>query len=266
MSIITLDKLSLGYRNKTVINDFSADINPGDFVGIFGPNGAGKSTLLRAIIGLIKPQDGQILVLNKPAQKGNPEIGYVCQFKQFSFTHRLSARTYLKAVLNGFRWGLPRYSCDQLEKIEEVIQLTHLTEFIDRPYLQLSGGERQKVMLAEALLDKPKILLLDEPLSGLDPSQQEKMIHLIARIQQQLHITVLFTAHDINPLLGIMNRVIYLTQGKAAIGSVDEIVNSEKLSWLYDAPIEIIHHHNHVLVVHQKLGTSIHAHDHFSHS
>lgn len=266
MSIICFKNLSLAFKHKTLLRDFNATIESGDFVGIFGPNGAGKSTLLKAILGLVHPQNGHIDVLGKPAQKGNSKIGYVCQFKRLLGLNFLTTRTYLTIVSNGFRWGWPRHSKEQCRRIEEVIQLTNLNGFIDRPYGQLSGGERQRVSLAEALLDKPNILLLDEPLSGLDPGQQEKMIALIARIQQHWNISILFTAHDINPLLGVMNRVIYLAHGKAAIGSVDDIINSEKLSWLYDAPIEIIKHDHHVIVIHQKLGTSIHVHDHFNHS
>ncbi len=266
MSVISLEQLTLGFNNKHILNDFNATINNGEFIGIFGPNGAGKSTLLRAILGLIKPLHGKIIVLDKPAHKGNPAVGYVCQFRQFSSANQLSVRTYLHTVLNGFHWGWPRHNQEQQVKIEEIIHLTNLQPFIDRPFFQLSGGERQRVAIAEALLDQPKILLLDEPLSGLDPGQQEKVINLIVSIQQQLNITVLITAHDLNPLLGVMNRVLYLSHGKAALGSVKDIVNSERLSWLYDAPIEIIQHQQHLFVIHQKSGTNIHADDHSSHS
>lgn len=265
MTVISMKNLTLGFKKKQIFNNFNAEINSGDFVGIFGPNGAGKSTLLRAILGLIKPIQGQINIFNQPAQRGNPNIGYVCQFRQFARANQLSARSYLQAVHHGFHWGLPHQSSLQTTQIEEVIHLTNLQDFIDQPYLQLSGGERQRVALAEALLNKPQILLLDEPLSGLDPGQQEKMVKLILTIQQQLNITVLFTAHDINPLLGVMNRVLYLAHGRAAIGSVEDIVNSEKLSWLYDSPIEIIRHQQHLFVIHQKLGANIHAVDHSSH-
>ena len=128
--------------------------------------------------------------------------------------------------------------------------------------MQLSGGERQRLALAQALIGEPEILLLDEPLSGLDPAQQEKMVQLIHDIQRRLGITVLLTAHDMNPLLGVMKKVIYLTQGKAAIGTVAEVVNSEKLSWLYNAPIKVVDHDGHLFVIHEKSGSNIHAHDH----
>lgn len=262
MNAVTIENLILKYTQKSIIQDFSATINAGEFVGIFGANGAGKSTLLRALLGLIKPQAGRIRIMGKPCQRGNAHIGYLSQFRQFAVTNKLSGRAYLSAAYHGYRWGLPFANKDAQSQLETVIQLTNTEDFIDQPYLQLSGGERQRIALAQALLGQPKILLLDEPLSGLDPSQQEKMVHLIQTIQQQLNIAVLFTAHDMNPLLGVMNQVIYLAQGKAAIGSVDEVVNSEKLSELYNAPIQVVHYDNHLFVIHEKLGSNIHAHDH----
>ncbi len=262
MNAISIDHLTLGYGVTSVIENFSASVEPGEFIGIFGPNGAGKSTLLRALLGLIKPLSGHIRIFDALCRRGNPQIGYLSQFRQFAATNKLSGRAYLSAVSNGFRWGLPISSQVQKSEIENVIQLTRTQDFADRPYLQLSGGERQRLALAQALIGEPRILLLDEPLSSLDPAQQDKMVQLIQSIQQQLGITVLLTAHDMNPLLGVMKKVIYLTHGKAAIGTVDEVVNSETLSWLYSAPIKVVHLGEHLFVIHEKSGSNIHAHDH----
>lgn len=261
-TIITIENLTLGFAGKTILHDFSAKINAGEFVGIFGANGAGKSTLLRAILGLVKAQAGKILVLGNPSQCGNPHIGYLSQFRQYAATNSLSGRAYLSAVYQGFRWGLPWQSKIEKSQIDAVIQLTQIEHFVDRPYLQLSGGERQRLALAQALIGKPKILLLDEPLSGLDPAQQEKMVHLVQSIQQQLNIAVLLAAHDFNPLLGVMQQVIYLAQSKAAIGAVATVVNSETLSWLYDTPIQVVRHNQHLFVIHEKLGSHLHDSDH----
>ncbi|MBS0351793.1 MAG: ATP-binding cassette domain-containing protein, partial [Proteobacteria bacterium] len=225
-------------------------------------NAAGKSTLLKAILGLIKPQIGSIFITDQPCHRGNPNIGYLSQFRQYATSNSLSARTYLAAVCQATRWGLPRQSKKNQAQIQRLIELTGIGSFVDRPYLQLSGGERQRVALAQALIGQPKILLLDEPLSGLDPGQQEKMVQIIRSIQKELKLAVLFTAHDINPLLGVMDKVIYLAHGKAAMGSVDQIVNSKTLSWLYNAPIEVFTHHRHLIVIHEKSGSRINEHDH----
>lgn len=261
-NVICIENLTLGFGKKIIIDDFSATIRAGEFVGIFGPNGAGKSTLLRAILGLIKPHGGRIVVLDSPCRRGNPHIGYLGQFRQYAAANTLSGKAHLSAAYHGFRWGLPIQTQAEKADIDAVIELTNIQSFVNRPFLSLSGGERQRVALAQALLGSPQILLLDEPLSGLDPSQQEKMVHLIETIQRQLNIAVLFTAHDMNPLLGVMHQVIYLAHGKAALGSVEEVVNDKTLSWLYDAPIKVIHHDHYLLVIHEKSGSNIHAHDH----
>jgi len=262
VNAIEFKQLTLRYGDRAIIQDFTANIAPGEFVGIFGPNGAGKSTLLRAILGLLSPSTGHIIVLDKHVRRGNPAIGYMPQFRQMTTTNHLTGRTYMTATLQGFRWGLPFVNPLQREQINEVIHLVGIEPFVDRPYAQLSGGERQRIALAEALLCQPNILLLDEPLSGLDPGQQEKIVHLIKTIQTKLNITVLFTAHEMNPLLTAMDKIIYLAHGKAAIGNVNDIITSEKLSWLYDAPIEVVHIDNHLFVIHKKLGTNVHDHNH----
>ena len=150
----------------------------------------------------------------------------------------------------------------QQARVTEAITLAGLEDIIDQPYAQLSGGERQRLGLAQALINQPKALLLDEPLSSLDLKQQEKIITLIKDIQQQLKITVLFTAHDINPLLQVMDRIIYLAYGKAAIGTVAEVVTSSTLSWLYDTPLEVIPWEQSLLVVHKKSGIFQDPHHH----
>jgi zinc/manganese transport system ATP-binding protein len=260
--VICFENLTLQFAQHSIMRDFSATIAAGEFIGIFGPNGAGKSTLLRAILGLVAPSSGRITVLGKPSRRGNPQVGYLCQFRQYAVTHRLSGRAYLSAAVGGLRWGLPLIQSAEKSDIAAVIELTNIQHFVDRPYLQLSGGERQRIALAQALLSHPKILLLDEPLSGLDPAQQEKMVQLIQSIQRQLGVTVLVTAHDFNPLLGVMSRVLYVTHGRAAIGDIDAVINSQTLSELYNAPIQVIRHGPHWLVIHEKLGSDVNAHHH----
>ncbi len=254
MTAIEFQNITLSFPQKNLLTDFTMSIAQGEFIGIFGPNGAGKSTLLRTILGLVTPNAGNIKLYGNSPQRGNRDIGYMPQQRPEQLSHPLTARTYLQSSLIGLGWGLPLVSKAQRIRIAETIALTGLEDFIDQPYAQLSGGERQRLGLAQALINRPKALLLDEPLSSLDLKQQGKMVALIKSIQQQLKITVLFTAHDINPLLGMMDRIIYLAYGKAAIGTVAEVVNSATLSWLYDTPLEVIPWEQSILVVHKKSG------------
>lgn len=253
-SAIVANQLTIAYGQQTILRNFSAQIAYGEFIGVFGPNGAGKSTLLKCILGIKKPISGTIFVLNKPVTTGNQAIGYLPQMHgQFEQIH-FSGRAVISSAIAGYHWGLPCISRKQKQAVERVIDLVEANHYADRPYKSLSGGERQRLSLAKTLLDNPKILLLDEPLANLDPRYQESLIDLIQRLQQQLKITVLFTAHDVNPLLGVMNRVLYLARGNAALGTVEQVITSEQLSALYQAPIEVIQHQQRLFVVSKERG------------
>jgi len=260
--MIEFKKLALAFPDQKIFEDFPATIKKGEFIGIFGPNGAGKSTLLRAILGLIKPISGNILVNGKSIPRGSSTIGYMPQLMHNLYDSNLSARSYIQAVVDGFRFGLPFINKPQHENVARVINLVGAVSYIDRPLAELSGGERRRVMLAEALLNSPKILLLDEPLSGLDPAQQGKMVDLIKSLQKQLKITVLFTAHDLNPLLHVLDRIIYLAGGKASIGKINDVVTSKKLSELYDSPIKVVNANGHIFVVHEQYKSNFHDTSH----
>lgn len=257
MNALEFKKITVGFGKRYLFNQFTATIPQGSFVSIIGANGTGKSTLLRVILGLVPLKDGGILIDGKAPQRGHKQIGYMPQVKFEQIPHHLTARTYLMSVLNGLNWSIAWANQQQRRQIDEIAALTGISHYLDRPYPQLSGGEKQRLALTQALLNKPKIILLDEPLSNLDLAQQHKIVQLIHTIQQQLNITVLLTAHDINPLLPVINSLIYLAHGKAAVGSVQEVVNSETLTWLYDTPIEVIPWKQSLLVVHKQSGVTI---------
>lgn len=266
MNAIELKNLTLAYRDLTIFRNFTAEIATGEFIGIFGPNGAGKSTLLKAILGILKPVQGEILIFGDTVQRGHTHVGYVPQTRQTLINNQLSGRARLTATLNGFKWGLPLLTKKQRDEINWAIHIVGAENFVDRPFAQLSGGERQRLLLAQALLGHPKILLLDEPLSNLDPRYQEALIELIQHIRTKLNITVLFTSHDVNPLLNIMDKVLYIARGKAVIGPVSEIITSKKLSELYEVDIEVIEYQQRLLVISKELGIDAHAdHHHTNH-
>ena len=251
MNAVDFKEVSIAFGKKRILNNITAQIHQGEFLGIFGPNGAGKTIMLRTILGLLKPISGSVLLYGNPPQRGDPAIGYMPQIRHDLEAFPLSGRSYLSAVINGSGWGWPHIKKKQRVQMEQVIELVGIQDYIDRPFTQFSGGERQHLALAQALVGQPQILLLDEPLSSLDPGQQEKTISLIKVIQQKLNITVLLTAHNINPLLGAMDRVLYLGHGKAAIGTIDEVVNSTTLSMLYDTPIDVIRSGKNVSVIYK---------------
>lgn len=261
MNAIEFKNVSLGFGDKEILQNFTATISHGEFVGIFGPNGAGKTVLLRTVLGLLKPLKGSIYVYGNSPQQERASIGYMPQMRRDLDAFPISGRAYLATTLTGTGWGMPFLNRQQRDEIDQVIELVGMP-YIDRPLRQFSGGERQLLALAQTLLGHPKILLLDEPLSNLDPGQQEKIVSLIHTIQQRLSITVLLTAHNINPLLHVMNHIVYLAHGKAAIGSLEEVVNSKTLSWLYDTPVEVLHSGPNVWVMPKTLEREGHDEDH----
>lgn len=249
MQAILFSHLTVQFGARVVIDDFSAEINSGEFIGIFGPNGAGKSVLLLTILGLLRPKSGDVLLFGQKNMRGNSQIGYMPQARHAPLNNRLSGRTRLLACLRGNRYGLPFTSKQDKHRVAELIRMVEADHYADRPFSVLSGGEKQRLLLAQALLNRPRILLLDEPLSGLDPRQQYRLIELIKQVQKELSVTILFTAHDVNPLLQVMDRIIYLANGRVAMGKVADVINSATLSWLYNTKIEVFKHHDRLLVV-----------------
>lgn len=259
MNAITFKHLTLAYGLSDIFCDFTASIQQGEFIAVLGANGAGKSTLLRAILGLIPVKQGSISLFDRPVQKGSAWIGYMPQVRQHGVNSALSAMAWLMANLNGFKWGLPFLAAREKKELSHVIQLVHAEKLMQKPYVFLSGGERQRLLLAQALLNKPKLLLLDEPLMNLDPYHQENLVALIDAIRLELGIAVLFTSHDINPLLGHVDRVLYLAKGKAAIGLVSEIITSEKLSELYNKEIHVMRYAEQLFVINKDTGFHHHV-------
>ncbi len=223
-----------------ILRGINAEIAPGEFIGIFGPNGAGKSTLIRCILGLTPLFTGRISVFGVPVGRANRMIGYMPQSRASLEGTALSARSIIAAVAAGDGWGVPWNGRALRAEVERVIELAGVKEYADRPFAVLSGGERQRIGLAQALLGKPQLLLLDEPLASLDPRNQMLLIERVTQIKKSTNTTILFTAHDVNPLLGVMDRVLYIAGGEAAIGSLDEVITGEALSHLYKTDIRVV--------------------------
>jgi zinc/manganese transport system ATP-binding protein len=235
--------------SRTVLRDLDVAIESGEFVGVLGPNGAGKTTLMRTILGLIEPAAGTVHVFGRPPRRGNPAIGYVPQLRSVRPDLRMQGLDFIASSLRGERWGLPVLSRADRGMIEETLSSVDARDLARRPMSDMSGGERQLLQLAQALLGVPRLLLLDEPLISLDAGRQEDVIGLVRRFSRERGITVMFSAHELNQLLGVLDRVLYLGGGTAVAGTVDEVVTDAVLSRLYGADIKVIRVDGRVFVV-----------------
>jgi zinc/manganese transport system ATP-binding protein len=260
---IELNQVTIARGARTVLADVSAAIRPGEFIGVFGPNGAGKTTLLHTILGLLRPASGEIKVLGATPGRGNRAAGYLPQQRAAVADLPLCAWDFVASAVDGERWGLPLIGRRGRQAVDRAIATVEADGLAARRLCELSGGELQRLLLAQALLGQPRLLLLDEPLISLDPHFQQAVVALVKRLQQSLGLTVLFTAHDLNPLLGAMDRVLYLGHGRAALGTVGEVITDEVLSRLYQTPIEVLRVKGRILVVagHGAIEADAHRHD-----
>ena len=229
---------------RTIWEDVSFTLRQAEFVAVLGPNGAGKSTLIKTILGLLPLAAGAASVLGRPPGRANAHIGYLPQRRSFDATARIRGLDLVQLGLDGARWGVPIPGLPSRRRsaarLAEAIELVGATAYAAQPIGELSGGEQQRLLIAQALVRQPKLLLLDEPLDSLDLSNQAAVASLVRRICEEKHVTVLLVAHDINPILSYLDRVIYLAGGRAAEGRPADVITSDTLSRLYGAPIEVL--------------------------
>src|SRR5579883_2193032 len=247
--VIELNRVSIALGGRTILENMSFTVEQGEFIAVLGPNGAGKSTLLKMLLGLLKPSAGTLRVLGRPPQRGNVEIGYVPQHRTLEADLALRARDLVGFGLDGQRWGIGLPSRKRSALIEKALDEVDACAYADVPVGELSGGEQQRLLIAQALLTNPRLLLLDEPLANLDIAHQQEIVSLVARVCRTRNVAVLLVAHDINPLLGVVDRVIYIANGRIAMGTPEEVITGEMLSQLYDAPVQVVRVQDRVFVV-----------------
>lgn len=244
--LIEMHNATIVLGGRTIWQGVELSVRAGDFFAILGPNGAGKSTLLKAILGLLPLSSGTITVLGKAARRGNAAIGYVPQRRHFDADVHVSGRSIVRLGLDGGQWGLPTSWLSTARKreararVQEAIDLVGAGAYADRPIGELSGGEQQRLLIAQALVTRPKILILDEPLESLDIGNQQAVAGVIRHISQQTGAAVLLVTHDVNPILPAVDRVIYVVHGQVAIGTPEEVITTETLSRLYNTPVEVL--------------------------
>jgi zinc/manganese transport system ATP-binding protein len=266
--VIRVEDATVALGGRTIWQDVWLSVLSGEFLAILGPNGAGKSTLLKAILGLIPLSHGMISVLGHPARKGHAAIGYVPQRRHFEADVRVRGRSIVRLGLDGGNWGLPLpflqhgKARDAARRVTEAIDLVGAEAYADRPIGELSGGEQQRLLIAQALVRKPRILALDEPLDSLDLRNQQGVAGVIRQISRETGAAVLLVAHDVNPILPSVDRVVYMAHGQVAVGTPEEVITTETLSRLYTTPIEVLRASNGQIVVvgQPEEEVSYHAH------
>jgi zinc/manganese transport system ATP-binding protein len=241
--ILRVDEVSVSLSGRQVLDRVGFGIGTGQFTGLIGPNGAGKTTLLRVILGLARPTTGTVTVAGGPRA-----TGYVPQKVMLDPDIPMRARDLVALGLDGHRLGMPLRPGKRAQAVREMLHAVDADHFADARVGELSGGEQQRVLIAHALISRPQLLLLDEPLANLDIRASQEIVGLLARLTREQQIAVLLSAHDVNPLLPVMDNVIYLAAGRAASGPASEVIRGEVLSQLYGYHVDVLHVHGRVLV------------------
>jgi zinc/manganese transport system ATP-binding protein len=271
---VSFERAGVRLGGRYIWRDVDLRITPGEFVAILGPNGSGKSTLLKAILGVLALTEGRVTVFGKRVRRGNDEIGYLPQRRSFDPDLRIRGIDLVRLGLDGARWGVPlpwgnliaRWTrgdpngASGQRRVRDVVEMVGAASYAARSIGELSGGEQQRLLIAQALVTGARILILDEPLDSLDLNNQQAMSGLIRDICREHEVTVLLVAHDVNPILPHVDRVVYVAQGEVLSGKPEEVIRTETLSRLYGTGIEVLRTRDgRILVVGQPEAVSYHA-------
>jgi zinc/manganese transport system ATP-binding protein len=264
---VEFDNAAVTIAGRTIWSNVTLTVPAGEFVAVLGPNGVGKSTLIKVALGLLPLSAGSAHVLGRAPGGSRRDIGYLPQRRSFDAALHIRGVDMVQLGIDGERWGLPALTRpsrrrESSRRIRDVIELVGAEAYAQRPIGELSGGEQQRLLIAQALVQNPKVLLLDEPLDSLDLPTQGSVAALIGQVSREAGVTVIMVAHDVNPIISHLDRVIYLAGGGAVQGPPDEVITSETLTRLYDSPIEVLKTSDGRLVV---VGQPDAAHAHGGH-
>lgn len=225
---VELDNAGLAFGARMLWSKMSLAIEPGEFLAVLGANGAGKSSLLKVLLGVTPLGQGSVRVLGTPARRGRQEIGYLPQQRGVGQDVPLRARDLVRLGVDGHRWGLGGNKRSNA-RVDDLLEAVGAMSYAKAPLGQLSGGEQQRLCVARALANDPRVLLCDEPLQSLDLSVQRTVVDLIDGHRQASGSTVLFVTHEINPVLSAVDRVLYIINGDFRFGTPDEVMTSAGL-------------------------------------
>ena len=243
-AVVSLRDTAVRVGGRLLWSSVELDVGAGEFVAVLGPNGVGKSTLVKVLLGVLPPAAGTVRVLGGAPGRAGDRVGYLPQRRSFDASLRMRGADVVRLGWDGDRWGIPLPGTARgkaaRRRVAEVIDLVGASAYAHRPIGQCSGGEQQRLLIAQALVRRPELLLLDEPLDSLDLPNQAAVAALIGRICREEGVTVVMVAHDVNPILSRLDRVVYLAEGGAVAGTPREVITSETLSRLYGTPIEVL--------------------------
>ncbi|MEY4321309.1 MAG: hypothetical protein RL167_37 [Actinomycetota bacterium] len=259
-SLLKIKDATLDSGERTLWSGLNIDVQPHEFIAIIGSNGSGKTALLRAILGQAKLSAGTITLKNHKIRSGSRRLGYIPQNRSFDIGVPLLAKDLVRLGLDGHRFGLPLPNLKHSQTVAAALACVDANHLSNTPIGELSGGELQRIRVAQAIVGQPDLILADEPLSALDPNQQQIVADLLDKERREHNAAVLFVTHDVNPILPMVDRVLYLANGQFRIGTPDEVLRSEVLSELYGAPVDVLRNQGRIVVV----GANA-DHDHHDH-
>jgi zinc/manganese transport system ATP-binding protein len=257
---LSLRGAAVRFGERTLWDGLELDVTPGEFVAVLGPNGSGKTTLVRVLLGLLPLSAGEVRVGGAAPRRGNPTIGYVPQQKALDPELPLRGRDLVGLGLDGHRLGLGlRGRRERRTRVDAALAAVGGAGYADIPVGRLSGGEQQRLRVAQALVGDPAVLLCDEPLLSLDLAHQRIVTRLIDERRRAAGTAVLFVTHEINPVLPLVDRVLYLVDGRFRIGRAEQVMTSAVLSELYRTEIDVLRVRDRLVVVGAE-GAGAHCH------
>jgi len=249
MSVVAVDDLALRFGDRTLFEGLGFELERGELLAVLGPNGTGKTSLLGILLGLLQQSAGSVVVEGCPPQERWHRIGYVPQQRVFDRDVVLRGRDLVRLGLDGHRWGFGRFGANDRARVDASLAEVGATAYADAPVGRLSGGEQQRLRVAQALVADPVLILADEPLLSLDLAHQRGVVDLLDARRERSGTPVVFVTHDVNPILSAVDRVLYLGPGGWAIGPVDEVLTTETLSRLYGTDVDVLNVRGRVVVV-----------------